>query len=332
MTMTVLLIDRAMYEAYANEISRIETATGSSVEPVFIPPPGERLSPEDLDRIEIGTPPNGDYEPDGARRFYGGVLRSPNLRWVHLPHAGIDDPIFGRLLDSGVRLTNASGAMAEPIAWSAIAGLLQLARGFPRWAAAQRRHEWDGHPPSEFPRDLREQTIVVFGLGAIGMEIARLAQALHMHVIGVRRSPARDGDPVDELATPDRLAELLPRADWLAITSPLTDETSGLFDDRLLGLLPPGAGIVNIARGEIVDQAALAARLADGRLGGAYLDVFEVEPLPAGSPLWDLPRVIISPHDSGATTAVDSRLSGYFLRNLEHWFRGDPLENEVFER
>jgi D-2-hydroxyacid dehydrogenase (NADP+) len=330
--MTVLLIDRAMYEAYSEEIARIEAATGGSIEPVFIPPLGERLGSEDLDRIEIGTPPNGDYEPEGARRFYGSATRAPNLRWVHLPHAGVDDPVFGRLMDAGVRLTNASGAMAEPIAWSAIAGLLQLARGFPRWAAAQERHEWDPHPKAEFPQDLREQTIVVFGLGAIGMEIARLAQALHLHVIGVRRSPARDGDPVDELVTPDQLAEVLPRANWLAIASPLTDATSGLFDDRLLGLLPAGAGIVNIARGEIIDEAAMTARLTDGRLGGAYLDVFEEEPLAAESPLWDLPRVIVSPHDSSTTTAVDSRLSGYFLRNLEHWFRGEALENEVSER
>ena len=330
--MTVLLIDRAMYEAYLPEIERITGATGRSIEPLFIPPPGERLPPDELDRIEIGTPPNGDYEPEGARRFYGAALRAPNLRWVHLPHAGIDDPLFGRLLDAGVRLTNSSGAMAEPIAWTAIGGLLQLARGFPRWAAAQRRHEWDPHPRSEFAKDLRQQTIVVFGLGAIGLEIARLARAFGLHVIGVRRSGPREGDPVDELVPPSALREVLPRADWLAIASPLTDETRGLIDAGLLDLLPRGAGLINVARGEIVDEAALTERLADGRLGGAYLDVFETEPLPAESPLWDLPHVIVSPHDSSTTTAVDERLSGYFLRNLEHWLRGDALVQEVFER
>lgn len=330
--MTVLLIDRAMYEAYLPEIERITGATGRSIEPLFIPPPGERLPPDELDRIEIGTPPNGDYEPEGARRFYGAALRAPNLRWVHLPHAGIDDPLFGRLLDAGVRLTNSSGAMAEPIAWTAIGGLLQLARGFPRWAAAQRRHEWNPHPRGEFAKDLRQQTIVVFGLGAIGLEIARLARAFGLHVIGVRRSGPREGDPVDELVPPSALREVLPRADWLAIASPLTDETRGLIDAGLLDLLPRGAGLINVARGEIVDEAALIERLADGRLGGAYLDVFETEPLPAESPLWDLPRVIVSPHDSSTTTAVDERLSGYFLRNLEHWLRGDALVQEVFER
>jgi phosphoglycerate dehydrogenase-like enzyme len=236
------------------------------------------------------------------------------------------------LLDAGVRLTNSSGAMAEPIAWTAVGALLQLARGFPRWAAAQRRHEWDPHPRSEFAKDLRHQTIVVFGLGAIGLEIARLGRAFGLHVIGVRRSGPREGDPVDELVPPSALREVLPRADWLAIASPLTDETRGLLDATLLDRLPRGAGLINVARGEIVDEAALIERLADGRLGGAYLDVFETEPLPAESPLWDLPHVIVSPHDSSTTTAVDERLSGYFLRNLEHWLRGEALEQEVFER
>jgi phosphoglycerate dehydrogenase-like enzyme len=151
-------------------------------------------------------------------------------------------------------------------------------------------------------------------------------------VIGVRRSGPREGDPVDELVSPSALREVLPRADWLAIASPLTDETRGLIDAGLLDLLPRGAGLINVARGEIVDEAALIERLADGRLGGAYLDVFETEPLPAESPLWDLPHVIVSPHDSSTTTAVDERLSGYFLRNLEHWLRGDALVQEVFER
>ena len=327
--MTMLLINRAMYESYEPEIRRIERETGGSVEPLFIPPAGERLAAAELDRIEIGTPPNRDYEPEGARRFYGGALRAPNLRWVHVPHAGVDDPVFRRLAGAGVRLTNASGAIAEPIAWSAIGGLLWLARGFASWAEGQRRRHWRQLPHGEFPPDLRGQTAVVFGLGAIGSEVARLARALHLHVIGVRRSPARPGDPVDELIHPDGLASALGHADWLVITAPLTPETRGLFSDAMLARLPRGAHVVNVGRGEIVDEAALTRRLESGELGGAYLDVFEEEPLPADSPLWGLPRVIISPHDSGATSALDSRLAGYFLRNLGHWLAGEPLEQEV---
>jgi phosphoglycerate dehydrogenase-like enzyme len=328
--MPVLLILQKMYERYADEIAAMEG--GGSVEPVFVPDPGERLAPEVLERIEIATPPIPEDDPTGSRRFYGSATRAPNLKWVHLPHVGIDDPVFGQLLDRGVRLTNVSGAMAEPIAWTAIGGLLQLARGFPFWAEGQRRHEWTQHPRGARPADLRGQRAVIVGLGAIGSEIARLAQALHLHVIGVRRSPLRPGDPVDEMVTPDSLAEVLPRADWLILAAPLTEQTRGLIDEAALDLLPSGARIVNIARGQIIDEQAMIERLRDGRLGGAYLDVFEVEPLPESSPLWSLPHVIVTPHNSEAVASTHQRLDGYFLRNLQHWLRGESLEQEVSER
>jgi len=328
--MPVLLIMRSMYERYAEEIAAMDG--GDRVEPVFVPEPGERLSPAEMDRIEIATPPIPEEDAPGSRRFYGTATRAPNLRWVHLPHVGIDDDVFGQFLDGGVRLTNVSGAMSEPIAWSAIAGLLQLARGFPHWAEAQRRREWMPQPSGQEPTDLRGQTAVVFGLGAIGSEIARLAQALRLHVIGVRRSPQRPDDPVDELVAPSALAEVLPRADWLILAAPLTAQTRGLIDRSALDLLPVGARIVNIARGQIIDEPSMIQRLEDGRLGGAYLDVFAEEPLPSSSPLWSLPNVIVTPHNSEAVSHAERRLDGYFLRNLQHWLREEPLENEVSER
>lgn len=328
--MPVLLIMQSMYERYADAIAAMDG--GEQVEPVFVPDPGERLAPADLERIDIATPPLPEHDAPGSRRFYGSATRAPNLRWVHLPHVGIDDEVFGRFLESGVRLTNVSGAMSEPIAWTAIGGLLQLARGFPFWAAAQHRSEWTPQPRGAEPADLRGQTAVIVGLGAIGSEIARLAQALHLHVIGVRRSPRRPDDPVDELVPTPELGSVLPRADWLILAAPLTAQTRGLIDEAALDLLPAGARIVNIARGQIIDEPAMIARLQDGRLGGAYLDVFEVEPLPTTSPLWTLPNVIVTPHNSEAVASVDQRLDGYFLRNLQHWLRDEPLENEVSER
>ncbi|MDA0351656.1 MAG: D-2-hydroxyacid dehydrogenase [Chloroflexi bacterium] len=328
--MSVLLITPELYERYAGAIAAMDG--GERVEPVFVPAPGERVPAADLERVEIATPPIPEEDPSGSRRFYGSATRAPNLRWVHLPHVGIDDDVFGRLLAGGVRLTNVSGAMAEPIAWSAIGGLLQLARGFPRWAEAQREREWSRHPHGAEPADLRGQTAVIVGLGAIGSEIARLAQALHLQVIAVRRSPRRADDPVDELVPPERLAEVLPRADWLILAAPLTPQTRGLIDATALDLLPPGARIVNIARGQIIDEASMIERLADGRIGGAYLDVFEEEPLPVVSPLWALPNVIVTPHNSESVAAAHRRLDGYFLRNLQHWLRDEPLENEVSER
>ena len=328
--MPVLLIMRSMFERYADEIAAMDG--GSEVEPVFVPEPGERLTPDILERIEIAAAPIPENDRPGSRRFFGSATRAPNLRWVHLPHVGIDDEVFGQLLAADVRLTNVSGAVSEPIAWSAIGGLLQLARGFPAWAEAQRLPEWTPHPEGAKPTDLRGQTAVIVGLGAIGSEIARLCQALHLHVVGVRRSPRRAEDPVDDLVTTDALREVLPRADWLILAAPLTAQTRGLIDRTSLDLLPAGAHIVNIARGQIIDETAMIERLTDGRLGGAYLDVFEEEPLPATSPLWSLPTVIISPHDSESVENVHHRLDGYFLRNLQHWLRDQPLENEVSER
>ena len=330
--MTNLLIDPILYTLYEDDILAIEQRNSHTIKTIFVPEPGERLSPDILEQIDIATPPNPDYERAAVRRFYGSALRAPNLKWIHLPHAGIDDPVFGDLLKKGVRLTNASGAMAEPIASTAIAALLYFSRGFPRWVRSQKSHMWDQYPFQELPKDIRQQRILIFGLGAIGSEIARLSEALGFQVIGVRRSARRTEDSIEQLITPDQVKDVLAGMDWLIVSSPLTETTHNFFSDELLDLLPSNAGVINIARGEIIDEESLISRLSDGRLSYAYLDVFEKEPLSEESLLWDLENVIISPHDSGATSAVDERLKGYFLRNLEFWIKGEPLENEVFER
>jgi phosphoglycerate dehydrogenase-like enzyme len=128
---------------------------------------------------------------------------------------------------------------------------------------------------------------------------------------------------------PAALDQLLPRAQWLALTCPLTDETRRMIDAGRLALLPQGARIVNVARGEIIDEQALIAALASGHLGGAYLDVFEQEPLPAESPLWDLPNVVLSPHNAAASAGNDARATAMFLHNLGLSTRGEPMKNEV---
>tara|TARA_B100000700_G_scaffold331009_1_gene460741 strand:+ start:6252 stop:7244 length:993 start_codon:yes stop_codon:yes gene_type:complete len=330
--MTNLLIDPILYTLYKDDILAIEQRNLHAIKTIFVPESGKRLSPDILKEIDIATPPNPDYERAAVRRFYGTALRAPNLKWIHLPHAGIDDPVFGDLLQKGVRLTNASGAMAEPIAATAIGALLYFSRGFPRWVRSQKSHMWDQYPFQNLPKDIRQQHILIFGLGAIGSEIARLGNALGFKVTGVRRSAKRLADNIEQLITPDQVKTILPDLDWLIVSSPLTEATHNFFSDELLDLLPSNAGVINIARGEIIDEDSLIARLSDGRLSCAYLDVFEEEPLNKESPLWDLENVIISPHDSGATSAVDERLKGYFLRNLELWIKDEPLENEVFER
>jgi phosphoglycerate dehydrogenase-like enzyme len=271
---------------------------------------------------------SGDVYPDYSRQFFSTVRKAPKLKWLQIFNVGVDHPIYVEMLGRGVRLTTSAGTTAQPIAQTAIAGLLMLSRGFPRWLEAQRERRWDP-VRTDLPRDLQGETAVVVGLGHIGKEIARLARALGLKVIGVRRSGPAPGDPVDELATPDRLREVLPRADWLILACPLTEETRGLIDATALAALPKGARFINIARGEVVDEPALIEALRTGHLAGAYLDVFAQEPLPAESPLWDLPNVIVTPHNSPAASGNEARAYDLFIDNLARWAKGETLINEV---
>ncbi len=294
---------------------------------VLPPDPAARLPDADCARVEIAFF-SGDVFPDYSRQFFSTVRKAPQLKWLHAFNVGVDHPIFTELLGRGVRVTTSAGSTAEPIAQTAIMGLLALARGFPRWLLAQRGRQWN--PERKLlPPDLSTQTAVVVGLGRIGAEIARLARALGLKVIGVRRGPRRAEDPVDELHPPAALPGLLARCDWLVIACPLTPETRGLVDAAALAALPKGARVINIARGEIVDEPALIAALKSGHLAGAYLDVFATEPLPPDSPLWELPNVLATPHNSAVAAGNDERVLEIFLANLERWRRGAPLVNEV---
>lgn len=327
--MGAVLTDVGFAERHGGRMHEIGRRHGRDLVPMLLPAdPEEWLSEEELGRVELacftGT---WDSDPVFARRFFGSALRAPGLAWMHLPNAGTDHPVFGMLLDRGVRLTTSSSATAEPIAQAAIAGVLWLARGFPVWAEAARRRAWQ--PQRMLPEDLRDRTMVVVGVGAIGNEVARLARALGLRVVGVRRSPRRMDDHADEIVEPSRLDEALARADWLVLACPLTAATRGMIDEGRIALLPRGARFVNVARGGLVDEPALIAALADGRLGGAYLDVFAEEPLPAASPLWEMPNVLVTPHDAGASAGNADRVAGIFLDNLGRWLRGEPLAGEV---
>jgi len=314
---------------YADRLAALARETGAELEPIALPADSAaRLDRAATERIELAYF-SGDVHPTWSGAFFAAAFAAEKLRWMHCFNAGTDHPIFARLLERGVRLTNSPGASAVPIAHSAIAGLLALARRLPRFGAAQREHRWLEPGAVAPPPDLAEQTLVVVGLGGIGGEIARLGRALGLRVIGVRRSAARDGAPCDELVPPARLREVLPRADWLALACPLTDETRGWIDSAALALLPDGAHVINVARGEIVDEQALGAELRSGRIAGAYLDVFEVEPLPADSPLWALPNVIMTPHAAALSAGNQARQAEVFLANLARWARGEPLAHVV---
>lgn len=327
--MTALLVSQRLHTERGADIAAHAQRLGITLELLVLPAdPEGRLSDADCARLDIAFF-SADVFPKYSRQFFSTVRKAPKLQWLHVFNAGVDHPIYGEMLARGVRLTTSAGTTAVPIAHSAITGLLMLARNFPRWLAAQRERRWDPMRTPDFPRDLVGQTALIYGLGSIGCEIARLARALGLKVIGVRRSAQKPGDPVDEMHPPQKLAELLPRADWLIIASPLTPETRGLFDGALLSRLPSGAHVINIGRGEIIDEPALINALRDGKLGGAYLDVFATEPLPADSPLWALPNVLVSPHNSAAASGNDERVYRLFLSNLQHWHQKQALANEV---
>lgn len=326
--MTGLLVSHHFNTRHGADFVAAAHRRGIDIELLALPPdPESRIADATAARAAVAYF-SGDIFPRFAKQFFSATRKAPALKWMQVFNAGIDHPVFASVLARGVRLTTSSGTAAEPIAQTAIAGMLMLARGFPRWLAGQRARKWDPAPPPDFPRDLRGQTLLVYGLGPIGCEIARLARLLGLKVIGVRRSQAPVAH-VDAMYTPDKLGELLPQADWLVLACPLTDETRGMVNAALLDKLPRGARIINISRGEVMDEPALIAALRSGQLGGAYLDVFMQEPLPADSPLWDLPNVIVTPHNSSASSGNESRINALFLDNLQRWTENQPLLNEV---
>ena len=276
----------------------------------------------DLSAVEIAYF-SGDCFPERVREFALAARDATALRWLHTFSAGVDHPWFQALRKQGIRLTTSSGAHAVPIAQTVVLYLLALSRGLPAWMDAQRRRAWERHPLV----DLHGMRLGVVGLGPIGLEVARLGAALRMRVLGMRRQPR--GDEPCETWQLARLDELLAQVDALVLALPLSDELHHLLDARRLALMKRGALLVNIGRGALVDEAALVEALRAGALGGAGLDVFEVEPLPPESPLWSLPNVIVTPHNSGDTPGNLERASEIFLDNLARYLRAESLRNEV---
>lgn len=260
--------------------------------------------------------------------FYDALLGASGLRWVHVHSAGADRPVFVNLRARGVAVTTSSGANAEVVAQTALAGLLALARRFPQLMDAQRERHWAPLIGSGLPRDLGGQTAVIVGWGPIGQRIGAMLAMLGLRIVAARSSAASAGPGIETVAFED-LPAVLPRADWLLLACPLTDRTRHLVDARALALLPAGAQLVNVARGECVDEPALIDALRRGTLAGAFLDVFAHEPLPADSPLWEMPGVIATPHSAGFSDGNGARVARMFLDNLAAWRAGRPLHLQV---
>jgi phosphoglycerate dehydrogenase-like enzyme len=317
-------------DQFAGQLAQAIAESGIEVEPVVLSnEPGATLDSAEARRVELAFM-SSDFLRGNSVGFWQCLRDATDLRWLHLFGVGVDER-HAPLLERGVRITNSVGVNAEPIAQNALAGLLMLARNFPRWAELQSRRSWQplNFDSPEAPRDLADETMVVIGLGAIGSRIAQLAKALDMKVIGVRRTPAAGDEPVDEMRHPSELDAVLPAADWLVLAPILTPETRGMIDARRLALMPKGARLINISRGAVVDEQALIDALAGGQLGGAYLDVFLQEPLPVESPLWSLPNVILTPHNAANSRGKFRREALLFLENLQRWGRQEPLTNEV---
>ncbi len=328
--MTTALVSKEFIAQFGNAFKAVGERAGKTVAFMTLPETkGARLTQADCDRIDCVFLDRDMRFNDQFYAAYSDALpRMNHLKWAHYTSSGIGQQLYVSELNAkGVITTSSTGSNAEPVAQTGITGLLMLARGFGSHIRGQCRHEWKPLRGAALPDDLRGQTLLLIGVGAIGKNVTRYAKALGLQVIGVRRSPKLADDPVDELHPPSKLPELYPRADWIMLCCPLTKETENLVNAEAFRHVKKSARLINIARGEIVDEAAMIAALRDGRLGGAALDAHAQEPLPADSPLWDMPNVIISPHNASASTGNEPRCAQMFIPNFGHWARGEPMFN-----
>ena len=253
---------------------------------------------------------------------------APQLRWIHCDHAGLNKSARPWVFERGLQVTSSSGRSAPALAEHAIFFMLLFAYQYPRFQEAQRAHRW-GFPGQEKLRGLIGRTVGIVGLGNTGCELALRARAFGMRVLGYRRQ-AIDVPGVDRLYAAERgdlLDELLRDSDFVVLATPLSDATHHLIGSRELTLMKPTAILVNMARGGVVDEAALIETMRHGGIAGAGLDVFEQEPLPADSPLWDLPNVAITPHTTPRVPDRTGRSLETIAENVRRYRAGERLIN-----
>lgn len=269
---------------------------------------------------------------------------APRLKWVQLHTAGIDHLLDNPFMRSDMLLTTTSGIHATAIAEYVFASILAFNRRVPQMLYYQGRREWPQGRWNLFARpELRDSTLGIVGYGSIGREVGRIARCFGMRVVAAKRLVNqmrdmgyavqgvgdREGALLDGAFPPERLSEMLGLCDYVVVAVPLTPETKKLIGEAELRSMKPSAYLVNISRGETVDEAALVQALREGWIAGAALDVFEEEPLPSDSPFYDLENVILSPHVSGFTLRYDERATDLFAENLRRYLAGKPLLNWV---
>jgi phosphoglycerate dehydrogenase-like enzyme len=344
MTRTQVLIASPLEAELAARIQAADPRAEVLFEPDLLPParyPGDHRGDPSfardaegearwralLDRAEVlfGVP---EDSTEGLAEVVNGL---PRLRWVHATSAGAGEQVRKAGLSPDalkrVVITTSSGVHAVPLAEFAILGLLAVAKELPRLIEDQRARAW---PEVRRPvRELSGQTLFLLGLGEIGREVARLGKALGMRTVGFRRTEGPPPEWVDEVHGPQRLAELAGQADAMVVSLPMTEQTAGLVDRATIERLPASCIFVNIGRGGVVDEPALIDALRDRRIAGAVLDVFATEPLPADSPLWTLPNVLVTPHAAALSARENERIAELFADNLRRYLDGRPLRNVV---
>ncbi|MBR9988359.1 MAG: D-2-hydroxyacid dehydrogenase [Gemmatimonadetes bacterium] len=325
--------------------------------PVWSPPASfvERLRaslPADWELIDVAAPVSGRGDGGGTSEealhairgaeIYLGLglphdllmagLDDPRrLRWIHTGAAGVASLLHRELIASNIILTNSAGIHAPPIAETVLAMMLHFARGLDHAVRAQQHAEWR---PGAFEgsssgvRELAGATLGIIGYGGIGRTIARRARALDMRVAALRRTPSYD-DSAEMITGDDALGRLLEMSDVIVLCVPATPATRGMIGASEMARVRPGAVLINVARGSVIDEAALLDALHKGRLRGAGLDVFAAEPLPPDSTLWTLPNVLITPHVSATTPHYWEREGELILDNVARFVAGEPLTNVV---
>jgi phosphoglycerate dehydrogenase-like enzyme len=322
-----------------------EDAAVSDAEPPLVvvlgeaddPPPGIeaaathvrlRAAPSDEELLALAPEADALYvwraNRDRLRAAWPGFVR---LRWIQTASAGVDSLLFPELVESGVVVTNARGVFDDAIAEWVIGMLLLFAGDTLRTLELQREARWLHRET----RRLARSHLVVVGPGPIGRAVARRARSFGMDVTAVGRTERLDGD-LGRVAPIERLHDVLAGADHVVNSLPLTPETAAVFDARAFAAMPEHAVFVNVGRGATVDEGALVEALRSGGIAGAALDVFEEEPLPARSPLWSMPGVVVSPHMCGDFRGWEGEAVAIFVDNAGRWVRGEPLRNPVDTR
>ena len=270
-----------------------------------------------------------DAEVVHAGRWSDDLWKSaPRLKWVQSGGAGVERFLTPDFVTSPIVLTNAAGVYAVPIADHVMAFVLHFSRLFGELVRRQMKREWAEWGECE-PEELVGKTLGIVGLGGIGSEVAKRAKGFGMKVIATRKRAAQPSQVADEVRGAEQLPWLLRESDYVALCAALTPRTRHLMGEAQFGLMKPTAYVINIGRGGLIDEEALIEALRAGEIAGAGLDVFEQEPLPAESPLWDMPNVMITPHNAGSSPRSHERLIELSSENLRRYVAGEELLNVV---